>query len=124
MVKEQFRQTHLAKKISHVQFGMFSEADVRRASHVAVTDKELFSMPLRTPKPLGPLDRHMVGGKKVLPFSAFPPIPAHLAIFGRQCTLTPHVPFFGNNILFYFLVIAPNRGYLTKAANVRLATLI
>lgn len=42
MVKEQFRETDIAKKISHVTFGFMSPEQMQRASHLHVVNKTLY----------------------------------------------------------------------------------
>lgn len=42
MVKEQFRETDLAKKISHVTFGFMSPEQMQRTSHLQVVNKTLY----------------------------------------------------------------------------------
>ena len=42
MVKEQFRETDCAKKISHVTFGSMSPEQMQRASHLHVVNKTLY----------------------------------------------------------------------------------
>ncbi|KAK6965965.1 DNA-directed RNA polymerase III subunit RPC1 [Biomphalaria glabrata] len=65
MVKEQFRETDLAKKISHVTFGSMSPEQIQRASHLHVVNKTLYSQDARNkPCPNGVLDHRMGTSEK------------------------------------------------------------
>ncbi|KAK7113132.1 DNA-directed RNA polymerase III subunit RPC1-like [Littorina saxatilis] len=60
MVKEQFRETDIAKKISHVTFGFMSPSQMQQASHVQVVNKNLYSQDgTRKAVPHGVLDHKM-----------------------------------------------------------------
>ncbi|KAH0537813.1 hypothetical protein KQX54_001030 [Cotesia glomerata] len=56
MVKEQFRETHLAKKISHITFAINSHHDIARQAHVNVVCHPLYSEQDHTPVPYSALD--------------------------------------------------------------------
>ncbi|KAI8497884.1 DNA-directed RNA polymerase III subunit RPC1 [Branchiostoma belcheri] len=61
MVKEQFREADLARRISHVCFGMMSDEEMRQQSHIHVVSKNLYNQDSRqVPVPYGVLDNHMV----------------------------------------------------------------
>lgn len=45
---------------SQIQFGMFSESDMMRLSHVRLVNREYYTPGARTPMPYGPLDTKMV----------------------------------------------------------------
>ncbi|XP_005098920.1 DNA-directed RNA polymerase III subunit RPC1 [Aplysia californica] len=65
MVKEQFRETDLAKKISHVTFGSMSPEEMQRASHLHVVNKTLYSQDAKNkPCPNGVLDHRMGTSEK------------------------------------------------------------
>ncbi|EDO36291.1 predicted protein [Nematostella vectensis] len=60
MVKEQFRETGITKKISHINFGMFSPEQMQQYSHLQCISKNLYNQDnTRTPVPYGVLDPHM-----------------------------------------------------------------
>ncbi|XP_049812819.1 DNA-directed RNA polymerase III subunit RPC1 [Schistocerca nitens] len=60
MVKEQYRETNLARKISHVSFGVDSCHQIQQQAHLHVVAKNLYSQdPQRTPVQYGVLDRRM-----------------------------------------------------------------
>ncbi|XP_012263608.2 DNA-directed RNA polymerase III subunit RPC1 [Athalia rosae] len=60
MVKELYRETAVARKISHVTFGIDSRHDMERQAHIHVVSKNLYSQDShRTPVPYGVLDRKM-----------------------------------------------------------------
>ncbi|CAH1249658.1 POLR2A [Branchiostoma lanceolatum] len=60
MVKEQFREADLARRISHVCFGMMSDEEMRQQSHIHVVSKNLYNQDSRqVPVPYGVLDNHM-----------------------------------------------------------------
>ncbi|XP_072312069.1 DNA-directed RNA polymerase III subunit RPC1 isoform X2 [Eucyclogobius newberryi] len=68
MVKEQFRETDVAKKISHICFGMKSAEQMRQQAHIQVVSKNLYSQdPRRTPLPHGVLDHRMGTSEKDRP---------------------------------------------------------
>ena len=54
--KRLVKQGLAPKKISHLQFGLLSPAEMQRLAEFQVTSRELFSMPSRTPAPGGCLD--------------------------------------------------------------------
>ena len=61
MVKEQFRESDLSHKISHVCFGMQSSQEVEKAAHIEVVGKNLYNQDAdRTPIAYGVLDNKMV----------------------------------------------------------------
>ncbi|CAH1795117.1 unnamed protein product [Owenia fusiformis] len=65
MVKEQFRETDLAKKISHVTFGMFSPEQMQKQAHIQVVSKNLYNQDgSRKPIPYGMLDHKMGTSEK------------------------------------------------------------
>lgn len=43
MVKEQYRETDVAKKISHVSFGLDSRHNMKQQAHIHVIAKNLYS---------------------------------------------------------------------------------
>ncbi|EDV26113.1 uncharacterized protein TRIADDRAFT_55878 [Trichoplax adhaerens] len=60
MVKEQFKDLDVAKKLSHVTFGLFSSNDVQRQAHIRVVSKNLYGEDTqRSPVSYGVLDRRM-----------------------------------------------------------------
>ncbi|XP_076289845.1 DNA-directed RNA polymerase III subunit RPC1-like [Lasioglossum baleicum] len=60
MVKEQFRETDVARKISHVSFGVDSRHNMERQAHMHVVAKNLYNQDVEhTPVPYGVLDRRM-----------------------------------------------------------------
>ncbi|XP_043579114.1 DNA-directed RNA polymerase III subunit RPC1 isoform X2 [Bombus pyrosoma] len=60
MVKEQFRETDVARKISHVSFGVDSRHNMERQAHLHVVAKNLYNQDVEhTPVPYGVLDRKM-----------------------------------------------------------------
>lgn len=60
MVKEQFREVDVAKKISHVTFGLMSPNQMQQASHIHVVCNDLYSQGGgRKPVPHGVLDHRM-----------------------------------------------------------------
>uniref|UniRef100_A0A3Q2QKV0 DNA-directed RNA polymerase subunit n=1 Tax=Fundulus heteroclitus TaxID=8078 RepID=A0A3Q2QKV0_FUNHE len=68
MVKEQFRETDVAKKISHICFGMKSAEQMRQQAHIQVVSKNLYSQDTkRTPLPYGVLDHRMGTSQKDRP---------------------------------------------------------
>ncbi|MEQ2288534.1 DNA-directed RNA polymerase III subunit RPC1 [Ameca splendens] len=68
MVKEQFRETDVAKKISHICFGMKSAEQMRQQAHIQVVSKNLYSQDTkRTPLPYGVLDHRMGTSEKDRP---------------------------------------------------------
>ncbi|MCI4384647.1 hypothetical protein PGIGA_G00041280 [Pangasianodon gigas] len=65
MVKEQFRETDVAKKISHICFGMKSAEQMRQQAHIQVVSKNLYSQDTsHTPLPYGVLDHRMGTSEK------------------------------------------------------------
>ncbi|KDR18934.1 DNA-directed RNA polymerase III subunit RPC1 isoform X1 [Zootermopsis nevadensis] len=65
MVKEQYRETNLARKISHVCFGVDSTHQIQQQAHIHVVAKNLYSQDTqRTPVPYGVLDRRMGTNQK------------------------------------------------------------
>ncbi|CAL9699297.1 unnamed protein product [Knipowitschia caucasica] len=68
MVKEQFRETDVAKKISHICFGIKSAEQMRQQAHIQVVSKNLYSQDTkRTPLPHGVLDHRMGTSEKDRP---------------------------------------------------------
>ncbi|KAK3608217.1 hypothetical protein CHS0354_039236 [Potamilus streckersoni] len=65
MVKEQFREADIAKKISHVTFGMMNSHQMGQLSHLHVVSKNLYSQDgNRKPVPYGALDHKMGTSEK------------------------------------------------------------
>lgn len=68
MVKEQFRETDVAKKISHICFGMKSAEQMRQQAHIQVVSKNLYSQDTKhSPLPYGVLDHRMGTSEKDRP---------------------------------------------------------
>ncbi|XP_016368895.1 DNA-directed RNA polymerase III subunit RPC1-like [Sinocyclocheilus rhinocerous] len=68
MVKEQFRETNVAKKISHICFGMKSAEQMRQQAHIQVVTKNLYSQDTsHTPLQYGVLDHRMGTSEKDRP---------------------------------------------------------
>jgi DNA-directed RNA polymerase III subunit RPC1 len=64
-MKEQFRDTDVAKKIGHLQFGLFSAEQMRQQAHIHVVSKALYSQDnSRKPVPYGVLDHRMGTSQK------------------------------------------------------------
>lgn len=60
MVKEQFKESGVTKKISHVNFGLFSPEQMHQYAHIHCVSKNLYNQDQsRTPVPFGVLDSHM-----------------------------------------------------------------
>lgn len=60
MVKDQFRESGVTKKISHVNFGLFSPEQMHQYAHIHCVSKNLYNQdPGRTPISFGVLDPHM-----------------------------------------------------------------
>ncbi|XP_045213702.1 DNA-directed RNA polymerase III subunit RPC1-like isoform X1 [Mercenaria mercenaria] len=65
MVKEQFREADVAKKISHVTFGLMTADQMGQYSHLQVVSKNLYSQDgLRKPVSYGVLDHRMGTSEK------------------------------------------------------------
>lgn len=65
MVKEQYRETDVARKISHVSFGLDGPHQMQQQAHLHVVAKNLYSQDSqRTPVPYGVLDRRMGTNQK------------------------------------------------------------
>lgn len=65
MVKEQYRGTNFARKISHLTFGVDGPHEMQRQAHLHVVAKNLYSQDaVRTPVPFGVLDRRMGTNQK------------------------------------------------------------
>ena len=65
MVKEQFRESDLGHKISHVCFGMQDSAEVQKAAQIQVVAKNLYNQDLdRSSVPYGVLDNRMGTSQK------------------------------------------------------------
>ncbi|CAG04806.1 unnamed protein product, partial [Tetraodon nigroviridis] len=68
MVKEQFRETDVAQKISHICFGMKSAEQMRQQAHIQVVSKNLYSQDTaHTPLAYGVLDHRMGTSEKDRP---------------------------------------------------------
>ncbi|XP_010606158.1 DNA-directed RNA polymerase III subunit RPC1 isoform X3 [Fukomys damarensis] len=68
MVKEQFRETDVAKKISHICFGMKSPEEMRQQAHIQVVSKNLYSQDNNhAPLLYGVLDHRMGTSEKDRP---------------------------------------------------------
>lgn len=59
MVKEQFRETDGAKKISHITFGLMNPSQMQMQSHLNVVDRSLYNPETRVPMNHGVLDRRL-----------------------------------------------------------------
>ncbi|XP_067671207.1 DNA-directed RNA polymerase III subunit RPC1-like isoform X3 [Haliotis asinina] len=65
MVKEQFREADVAKKISHVTFGMMTPQEMQQVAHIQVTCKNLYNQDgSRKPVAFGVLDHKMGTSEK------------------------------------------------------------
>ena len=65
MVKEQYRETDVSHKLSHICFGMQSSQEVERAAHIQVVAKNLYNQDAdRTPILYGALDNRMGTSQK------------------------------------------------------------
>lgn len=65
MVKEQFRESDIAKKISHVTFGFMSREQMQQASHLHIVSKSLYAQDgSRKPVAYGVLDHKMGTSEK------------------------------------------------------------
>ncbi|TRY59992.1 hypothetical protein DNTS_021683 [Danionella cerebrum] len=68
MVKEQFRETDVARKISHICFGVKSPEQMRQQAHIQVVSKNLYSQDTsRRPLQYGVLDHRMGTSEKDRP---------------------------------------------------------
>ncbi|KAA8581469.1 hypothetical protein FQN60_003050 [Etheostoma spectabile] len=68
MVKEQFRETDVAQKISHICFGIKSAEQIRQQAHIQVVSKNLYSQDTKhTPLSYGVLDHRMGTSEKDRP---------------------------------------------------------
>uniref|UniRef100_A0AAY3ZYW3 DNA-directed RNA polymerase subunit n=1 Tax=Denticeps clupeoides TaxID=299321 RepID=A0AAY3ZYW3_9TELE len=68
MVKEQFRETDVARKISHICFGMKSAEQMRQQAHIQVVSKNLYNQDTsHTPLSYGVLDHRMGTSEKDRP---------------------------------------------------------
>uniref|UniRef100_A0A8C9XYM3 DNA-directed RNA polymerase subunit n=1 Tax=Sander lucioperca TaxID=283035 RepID=A0A8C9XYM3_SANLU len=68
MVKEQFRETDVAQKISHICFGIKSAEQMRQQAHIQVVSKNLYSQDTKhTPLSYGVLDHRMGTSEKDRP---------------------------------------------------------
>uniref|UniRef100_A0A8C5KT33 DNA-directed RNA polymerase subunit n=1 Tax=Jaculus jaculus TaxID=51337 RepID=A0A8C5KT33_JACJA len=68
MVKEQFRETDVAKKISHICFGVKSPEEMRQQAHIQVVSKNLYSQDNNhAPLLYGVLDHRMGTSEKDRP---------------------------------------------------------
>ena len=64
-IKQLVREDLAPKKISHLQFGLLSPAEMQRVAEFQVCSRELFSMPSRTPAAGGCLDPRLGVSDKV-----------------------------------------------------------
>ncbi|CAG9816329.1 unnamed protein product [Phaedon cochleariae] len=68
MPKEQYRETDVARKISHVSFGVESSENMQQQSHIQVVAKNLYNQDdQRTPVPYGVLDMRLGTNSKEIP---------------------------------------------------------
>ncbi|XP_072164609.1 DNA-directed RNA polymerase III subunit RPC1-like [Diadema setosum] len=67
MVKEQFRETDVARKISHVCFGLMSPEEMRKQATIHVVSNRLYQQDTRNPVQFGVLDHHMGTSEKENP---------------------------------------------------------
>ncbi|KAL3274960.1 hypothetical protein HHI36_019736 [Cryptolaemus montrouzieri] len=68
MPKEQYRETDVARKISHVSFGVESAENMQQQSHIHVVQKNLYNQDIqRTPIPYGVLDKRLGTNSKDSP---------------------------------------------------------
>ncbi|KAN0004310.1 hypothetical protein ACTFIZ_010482 [Dictyostelium cf. discoideum] len=56
---ELLKEDDAPKKIGHIQFGLLSEDDIVRLSHVQIVNRELFDLVKRKPTPYGVLDNKL-----------------------------------------------------------------
>ncbi|XP_053613685.1 DNA-directed RNA polymerase III subunit RPC1 [Plodia interpunctella] len=65
MPKEQYRETYVGRKISHVTFNVDSASEIQRAAHIQVITKNLYAQDgQRVPATHGVLDRRMGTNQK------------------------------------------------------------
>ncbi|XP_068619415.1 DNA-directed RNA polymerase III subunit RPC1 [Battus philenor] len=65
MPKEQYRETYVGRKISHVTFNVDSASNIQQAAHIQVITKNLYAQDgKRTPAAHGVLDRRMGTNQK------------------------------------------------------------
>lgn len=65
MPKEQYRETDVGRKISHVTFNVDSGSDIQQAAHIRVITKNLYAQDgQRVPAAYGVLDRRMGTNQK------------------------------------------------------------
>lgn len=59
MVKDQYHEADVCKKISEIQFSIFSPDDIAKQSHIEIVNKNLYdhSQKVREAVPYGVLDR-------------------------------------------------------------------
>ncbi|CAH2007685.1 unnamed protein product [Acanthoscelides obtectus] len=68
MPKEQYRETDVARKISHISFGVESAESMQQQSHIHVVAKNLYNQDIeRTPIPYGVLDKRLGTNSKESP---------------------------------------------------------
>ncbi|KAF7263909.1 hypothetical protein GWI33_000924 [Rhynchophorus ferrugineus] len=68
MPKEQFREADVARKISHLSFGIESAESMQQQSHIQVVAKNLYNQDTgRTPVPYGVLDKRLGTNSKESP---------------------------------------------------------
>ncbi|VEN45805.1 unnamed protein product, partial [Callosobruchus maculatus] len=68
MPKEQYRETDVARKISHISFGVESAESMQQQSHIHVVAKNLYNQDIeRTPIPYGVLDKRLGTNSKGSP---------------------------------------------------------
>ncbi|KJE94482.1 polymerase III polypeptide A [Capsaspora owczarzaki ATCC 30864] len=58
-MKETFHDAETSQRISHIHFGLLSDGDMQRISHMRVVNRELYQQPDRVPTPHGPLDKRL-----------------------------------------------------------------
>ncbi|CAG9565737.1 unnamed protein product [Danaus chrysippus] len=65
MPKEQYRETYVGRKISHVTFNVDSATEIQQAAHIQVITKNLYAQDgQRVPASYGVLDRRMGTNQK------------------------------------------------------------
>ncbi|KAG5879450.1 hypothetical protein JTB14_027687 [Gonioctena quinquepunctata] len=68
MPKDQYRETDVARKISHITFGVESAESMQQQSHIHVVQKNLYNQDVeRTPIPYGVLDMRLGTNSKESP---------------------------------------------------------
>ncbi|XP_071829023.1 DNA-directed RNA polymerase III subunit RPC1-like [Apostichopus japonicus] len=83
MVKDQFRETDLARTISHVCFGLMTSDEMRQQAHIHVVHKNLYQPDTRQPISYGVLDHHMGTSEKGNPcLTCQKPLPECVGHYG------------------------------------------